>query len=57
MLIQWKCGTVLLGGSRFENVTDAYAVLLGASAGTGYGYNDNDMALASAAIGGTCLEG
>lgn len=57
MLIQWKCGTVLLGGTRFENVTDAYAVLLGASSGTGYGYNDNDVALASAAIGGTCLEG
>lgn len=57
MLIQWKCGTVLLGGSRFENVTDAYAILLGASATTGYGYNDNDMALASAALGGTCLEG
>lgn len=57
MIIQNKCGTVLLGGSRFENVTDAYAVLLGAGSGTGYGYNDNDMALASAAIGGQCLEG
>ncbi|NTV38550.1 MAG: hypothetical protein HGA51_01125 [Demequinaceae bacterium] len=57
MIIQWKCGTVLLGGARFENVTDAYAVLLGASSGTGYGYNDNDMALAKAALGGQCLEG
>lgn len=57
MIIQAKCGTVLLGGSRFENVTDAYAVLIGASAGTGYGYNDNDMALATAALGGQCLEG
>lgn len=57
MIIQSKCGTVLLGGARFENVTDAYAVLLGAGSGTGYGYNDNDMALATAALGGQCLEG
>ncbi len=56
MIIQNKCGTVLLGGTRFENVTDAYSVLLGGGA-TGYGYNDNDMALASAALGGQCLEG
>ena len=56
MIIQNKCGTVLLGGTRFENVTDAYSVLLG-GAGSGYGYNDNDMALASAALGGLCLEG
>ena len=56
MIIQGKCGTVLLGGARFENVTDAYSVLLG-GAGSGYGYNDNDMALASAALGGQCLEG
>lgn len=57
MLIQWTCGTVLLGGERFENVTDAYAILLGAGGTTGYGYNDNDRALAEAAIGGQCLEG
>lgn len=56
MIIQRKCGTVLLGSSRFENVTDAYSVLLG-GAGTGYGYNSNDMAIAQAALGGTCLEG
>ena len=56
MIIQWTCGTVLLGGKRFENVTDAYTVLLGGGE-TGYGYNDNDMALASAAVGGKCLEG
>ena len=56
LIIQNKCGTVLLGGTRFENVTDAYSVLLGGGA-TGYGYNDNDMALASAALGGQCLEG
>jgi hypothetical protein len=56
MIIQGKCGTVLLGGARFENVTDAYSVLLGGG-GTGYGYNDNDMALASAALGGQCLAG
>jgi len=55
-IIQGKCGTVLLGGARFENVTDAYSVLLGGG-GTGYGYNDNDMALASAALGGQCLAG
>lgn len=54
MIIQKKCGTVLLGGSRFENVTDAYSVLLGGG-GTGYGYNDDDMALAQAAVGGQCL--
>lgn len=56
MIIQNKCGTVLLGGARFENVTDAYTVLLGGGQ-TGYGYNDNDMALASAALGGQCLAG
>jgi len=56
MIIQGKCGTVLLGGSRFENVTDAYSVLLGGG-GTGYGYNDNDMMLATAALGGECLAG
>jgi len=56
MIIQGKCGTVLLGGARFENVTDAYSVLLGGG-GTGYGYSDNDMALASAALGGQCLAG
>lgn len=55
-IIQRTCGTVLLGGARFENVTDAYSVLLGGG-GTGYGYNDNDMALASAALGGQCLAG
>lgn len=54
MIIQKKCGTVLLGGTRFENVTDAYSVLLGGG-GTGYGYNDSDMALAQAALGGQCL--
>ncbi len=56
MIIQNKCGTILLGGTRFENVTDAYTVLLGGGQ-TGYGYNDNDMALATAALGGQCLEG
>lgn len=56
MIIQGKCGTVLLGGARFENVTDAYSVLLGGG-GTGYGYNDNDMSLARAALGGQCLAG
>jgi hypothetical protein len=55
-IIQALCGTVLLGGARFENVTDAYSVLLGGG-GTGYGYNDNDMALAQAAHGGQCLAG
>jgi len=53
MIIQRTCGTVMVGGDRFENVTDAYTVLLGGGA-TGYGYNDNDMAIASAAVGGTC---
>ena len=57
MLIQYTCGTVLLGGERFENVTDAYAILLGAGGTTGYGYNDNDLALAQAALGGQCIEG
>jgi hypothetical protein len=55
-IIQALCGTVLLGGARFENVTDAYSVLLGGG-GTGYGYNANDMALAKAALGGQCLAG
>ncbi len=39
------CGTVYVS-DRFENVTDAYAILLGAGATTGYGYNDADMQLA-----------
>jgi hypothetical protein len=56
MIILRTCGTVFLGGDRFENVTDAYSVLLGGG-GTGYGYNDNDMAFASAALGGQCLAG
>ena len=55
MKIKATCGTVKVGGARFENVTDAYAVLIGASAGTGYGYNDNDVAIARAALGGQCL--
>jgi hypothetical protein len=54
MIIQRKCGTVMIGGSRFENVTDAYSVLLGGG-GTGYGYNSHDMSIAKAALGGKCL--
>jgi len=54
MRIKSTCGTVRIGGDRFENVTDAYSVLIGASAGSGYGYNDNDVAIARAALGGTC---
>ncbi len=56
MIILSKCGTVAIGGARFENVTDAYSVLLGGG-GAGYGYNDNDMAIATAALGGQCLAG
>lgn len=53
LLIQRKCGTVYVS-DRFENVTDAYAVLIGASNHTGYGYNDTDMALAQNIRGGSC---
>jgi len=53
-LTRQKCGTVYVGGDRFENVADAYAVLLGASSGTGYGYNKADMKLAKALKGGRC---
>lgn len=53
-LTRQKCGTVYVGGDRFENVADAYAVLLGASSGTGYGYNKADMKLAKALKAGRC---
>lgn len=53
-LTRQKCGTVYVGGDRFENVADAYAVLLGASRGTGYGYNSSDMAVAKSIAAGTC---
>ena len=53
MVIQRKCGTVYVS-DRFENVTDAYAVLIGAGAGTGYGYTDADMALAKSIKDGVC---
>lgn len=53
MVIQRTCGTVYVS-DRFENVTDAYALLIGAGATTGYGYNDTDMALAKAIKGGSC---
>ncbi len=49
-----QCGTIYIGGDRFENVTDARAVLMGASAATGYGYNSSDMALAQALQAGRC---
>ena len=53
-LTRQKCGTVYVGGDRFENVTDAYAVLLGAGGTTGYGYNSADMELAKALKAGRC---
>ncbi len=53
-LTRHKCGTVYVGGDRFENVADAYAVLLGASSGTGYGYNATDMKWAKSIAAGTC---
>lgn len=53
-LTRQKCGTVYVGGDRFENVADAYAVLLGAGGGTGYGYNSSDMAVARSIAAGTC---
>lgn len=53
-LTRQKCGTVYVGGDRFENVADAYAVLLGAGGGTGYGYNSSDMAVAQSIAAGTC---
>lgn len=53
-LTRQQCGTVYVGGDRFENVADARAVLMGASAGTGYGYNSADMDLARALAAGRC---
>ncbi len=53
MVILNKCGTVYVS-DRFENVTDAYAILIGAGAGTGYGYNDADMSLAKSIKDGVC---
>jgi hypothetical protein len=53
-LTRQQCGTVYIGGGRFENVADARAVLLGASSGTGYGYNSSDMQLAKALAAGRC---
>lgn len=53
MVILNKCGTVYVS-DRYENVTDAYAVLIGAGAGTGYGYNDADMSLAKSIKDGVC---
>ncbi len=53
-LTRQQCGTVYVGGDRFENVTDAYAVLLGAGGTTGYGYNSADMELAKALKAGRC---
>jgi len=52
-LIMRTCGTVYVS-DRYENVADAYAVLIGAGGGTGYGYNDADMALARAISNGSC---
>ncbi|MCB2413392.1 hypothetical protein LGT39_11105 [Demequina sp. TTPB684] len=53
-LTRWQCGTVYVGGDRFENVTDAYAILLGAGGTTGYGYNSSDMEWAKAIAAGRC---
>lgn len=53
MVILNKCGTVYVS-DRFENVTDAYAILIGAGSGTGYGYNDADMSLAKSIKDGVC---
>ncbi len=53
-LTRSRCGTVYVGGDRFENVTDAFAVLLGAGAATGYGYTSADMELAKALSAGRC---
>ncbi len=49
-----QCGTIYVGGDRFENVNDARGVLMGAGSGTGYGYNSSDMALARALQAGRC---
>ncbi len=49
-----QCGTIYVGGDRFENVADARAVLMGAGSGTGYGYNSSDMAWAQALQAGRC---
>jgi hypothetical protein len=51
---RYQCGTVYVGGDRFENVTDAFAILLGAGGTTGYGYNSADMDLAKALKAGRC---
>ena len=53
-LTKQLCGTIYVGGERFENVNDARTILLGASATTGYGYNADDMALAQALAAGRC---
>lgn len=53
VLIMRTCGTVFVT-DRFENVTDAHAVLIGASRHTGYGYNDTDMQVARDIRNGVC---
>ncbi len=53
MLTYAQCGTMYIGGDRFENVNDAVGVLLGGGA-TGYGYNSADMALARSIRAGNC---
>ena len=53
VLIMRTCGTVFVT-DRFENVTDAYAILIGASRHTGYGYNDTDMQVARDIRNGVC---
>ena len=53
VLTQWQCGTVRVGGDRFENVNDAVTVLLGGGQ-TGYGYTDADMEIAEAIRAGQC---
>ena len=53
VLIMRTCGTVFVT-DRFENVTDAYAILIGAGRHTGYGYNDTDMQVARDIRNGVC---
>lgn len=57
-VINRTCGTTrpAIAGSRYENVTDAYAHLFmgGASNGGGYGYNSSDAEIARQIHTGVC---
>lgn len=55
-LIYRQCGTIRVGGERYEHVTDAFTALYlgGSGAAGGYGYTDADAALARDIHAGRC---